>query len=82
MLEAGDGPGGLLDVQLGSDGGNSDLIVLPGGGSRRPASQAVIDRREQFLRMNGNRVFKFAVQSMEQVARDTLEARRLDRSRT
>jgi 3-oxoacyl-[acyl-carrier-protein] synthase-3 len=73
VLEARDGPGGLLDVQLGSDGTNSDLIYLPGGGSRRPASQAVIDRGEQFLRMNGNRVFKFAVQSMEQAARDTLK---------
>jgi 3-oxoacyl-[acyl-carrier-protein] synthase-3 len=73
VLEARDGPGGLLDVQIGSDGTNSDLIYLPGGGSRRPASQAVIDRGEQFLRMNGNRVFKFAVQSMEQAARDTLK---------
>jgi 3-oxoacyl-[acyl-carrier-protein] synthase-3 len=72
VLEGRDEPGGLLDVQLGSDGGNSDLITLPGGGSRRPASQAVLERREQFLRMNGNRVFKFAVQSMEQGARDTL----------
>lgn len=73
VLEGHDGPGGLLEIRIGSDGGNSDLIVLPGGGSRRPASQAVVDRREQFLRMNGNRVFKFAVQSMEQVARDTLK---------
>jgi 3-oxoacyl-[acyl-carrier-protein] synthase-3 len=73
VLEERDGPGGLLSVQLGSDGTNSDLIVLPGGGSRRPASQEVLARREQFLRMNGNRVFKFAVQSMEQVARDTLK---------
>jgi 3-oxoacyl-[acyl-carrier-protein] synthase-3 len=73
VLEGGDGPGGLLAVQVGSDGTNSDLIALPGGGSRRPASQGVIDRREQYLRMNGNRVFKFAVQSMEQVARDVLK---------
>jgi len=73
VLEERDGPGGLLSVQIGSDGSNSDLIQLPGGGSRRPASQQVVDRREQYLRMNGNRVFKFAVQSMEQVARDTLK---------
>ena len=73
VLEGSEGPGGLLDVQIGSDGGNCDLIVLPGGGSRRPASQEVVDRREQFLRMNGNKVFKVAVQSMEQVARDTLK---------
>jgi 3-oxoacyl-[acyl-carrier-protein] synthase-3 len=73
VLEHSAGPGGILDVQIGSDGTAADLIVLPGGGSRRPASQAVVDRREQFLRMNGNRVFKFAVQSMEQVARDTLK---------
>jgi 3-oxoacyl-[acyl-carrier-protein] synthase-3 len=73
VLENRTGPGGLLDVQLGSDGGNSGLIVLPGGGSRRPASPAVLERREQYLRMNGNRVFKFAVQSMEQIARDTLK---------
>ncbi len=72
VLERSDGPGGVLATTLCSDGQHWDLIHLPGGGSRRPASPYMLAQREQYLRMNGRAVFKLAVQSMEQVALDTL----------
>jgi len=72
VLERSDGPGGVLATTLRSDGQYSDLIQIPGGGSRRPASQYTLTQREMFVRMKGAQVFKVAVQSMEQVARDTL----------
>jgi 3-oxoacyl-[acyl-carrier-protein] synthase-3 len=72
VLERSDEPGGVLATTLKSDGQYSDLIQIPGGGARRPASPYVLAQRETFVRMNGPQVFKVAVQSMEQVARDTL----------
>ncbi len=72
VLERSDEPGGVLATTLKSDGQFSDLIQIPGGGARRPASPYVLAQRETFVRMNGPQVFKVAVQSMEQVARDTL----------
>jgi 3-oxoacyl-[acyl-carrier-protein] synthase-3 len=74
VLERHEGPGGIRAIRLGSDGSHADLIYLPGGGSRRPPSLEVLEAREHYLKMNGNKVYKLAVQSMEQVARDTLAA--------
>jgi 3-oxoacyl-[acyl-carrier-protein] synthase-3 len=73
VLEKSDKPGGVLATTLRSDGQFCDLIQIPGGGARRPVSQEVLDQREAFVKMNGPAVFKVAVQSMEQVARDTLK---------
>ncbi len=72
VLERSDAPGGVLATTLKSDGQFSDMIQSPGGGARKPVSPYVLAQREAFVKMNGPQVFKVAVQSMEQVARDTL----------
>ena len=38
LLAASDVPGGILAVDLGSDGSGADLLAVPAGGSRMPAS--------------------------------------------
>ena len=49
--------------------------MIPGGGSRRPASQQVVDEKLATIRMpNGNEVFKTAVRSMEEAAIAALKA--------
>lgn len=74
LLEAVPGKvGGILATSLKSDGEFWDLIHLPGGGSRRPASPYMLAQREQYIRMNGRSVFKLAVQALEQVIHDTAE---------
>jgi 3-oxoacyl-[acyl-carrier-protein] synthase-3 len=73
ILEPSNGPGGLSATVLKSDGEFWDLIHMPGGGSRRPPSPYMLTQREHYVRMNGRQVFKLAVQSLEQVALDTLE---------
>jgi 3-oxoacyl-[acyl-carrier-protein] synthase-3 len=73
VLERSDVAGGILATTLCSDGQHSDLIQVPGCGSRRPASPEVLAERQQYLQMNGRAVFKLAVQSMEQIALDTLK---------
>jgi 3-oxoacyl-[acyl-carrier-protein] synthase III len=65
---------GIQVTQIKSDGEFWDLIHVPGGGSRRPASPYMLTQREQYMRMNGAQTFKLAVQSIEQIARDTVDA--------
>ncbi len=65
---------GVLAVELRSDGTQGDLLEIPAGGSRLPASHQTVDDRGHFLKMRGNELFKFAVRAMESVSRRALEA--------
>lgn len=60
VLEASDQPTGLLAFELGSDGSEYDALIYPGCGGVHPPSHEVIDQRLHYLRMDGQRVFKFA----------------------
>jgi len=61
VLEAGDGDRGVIDADLYSDGQYADLLYMPAGGSRLPASAETVAARMHFARMKGNEVFKVAV---------------------
>ncbi len=62
------GPRGeLLDHVVGIDGSGADLIIVPAGGSLKPASQETVDRREHFLSLQGRKVFRFAVTKMAEL---------------
>ena len=65
---------GVLAVELRSDGTQGDLLEIPAGGSRLPASHQTVDERGHFIKMRGNELFKFAVRAMESVSRSTMEA--------
>ncbi|MHC4921493.1 MAG: ketoacyl-ACP synthase III, partial [Planctomycetota bacterium] len=41
--------GQLLDHVIGIDGSGAELIIVPAGGSLKPASRETVDRREHFL---------------------------------
>ena len=60
--------GGILSTYLGSDGTRADLLNIPGGGSRNPASPETLERRLHYLHMEGNEVFKLAVTIMAEAA--------------
>ncbi len=55
---------GFLAFHLGADGAGGPLICLPGGGSRRPASEQTIAARDHYIKMNGREVYKFAVRAI------------------
>jgi 3-oxoacyl-[acyl-carrier-protein] synthase-3 len=57
---------GLLAFSLGSDGRGADLLVCPMSGSRQPVSAAGLARREQYMRMDGRAVFKWAIRLAEE----------------
>lgn len=65
--------GGIISSYLGSDGALTDLLMLPGGGSRNPASHQTIDNRMHYLKMRGNEIFKLAVNIMTQTAQEALK---------
>jgi 3-oxoacyl-[acyl-carrier-protein] synthase-3 len=69
---------GLLTAVMGADGSKGNLIHMPGGGSRCPASVASVDARLHFLRMEGKETFKNAVQAMLTAAREALRRCELD----
>jgi 3-oxoacyl-[acyl-carrier-protein] synthase-3 len=62
----------VLSSHLHSDGGLWDLIHVPGGGSRIPPSEKMLEARQQYIKMKGNETFKVAVRTLEEVARETL----------
>jgi 3-oxoacyl-[acyl-carrier-protein] synthase-3 len=61
VLEASDQPTGLMAFELGSDGSDYDALIYPGGAGANPPSHEMINQRLQYLRMDGRRVFKFAI---------------------
>lgn len=72
VLEHRTGISGVLASCLGSDGGQANLLSMPGGGSRFPASQDSVLSGLHFLRMSGRKTFKQAVQAMTHAAREAL----------
>jgi 3-oxoacyl-[acyl-carrier-protein] synthase-3 len=72
ILTASDQPSGVLAFDLGSDGERGEHLKMDGGGSAKPMSHEVIERGENFLRMNGPEVFKFATRILPQSTRAVL----------
>lgn len=63
----------ILAWDLGCDGGAADILALPAGGSRRPATAATVANRDHYIKMQGQEVFKRAVRAVVDSARLTLE---------
>jgi 3-oxoacyl-[acyl-carrier-protein] synthase-3 len=68
------GRSGVLSSHLYADGGQADLLCIPGGGSRIPASREAIEQKLHCVHMKGNETFKLAVKGMAQAAQAALEA--------
>ena len=60
--------GGIIASYLGSDGSLSELLMLPGGGSKNPATKETVENRLHYIKMKGNEVFKLAVKIMSDAA--------------
>lgn len=63
----------IRDVFLGSDGELAELIILPAGGSKQPASEKTVCEGLHYLKMEGKEVFKHAVRRMEGACKTCLE---------
>ena len=63
---------GILDFHLAAEGELGQSLLIPGGGSRMPFSQDVLDNRLQYLKMDGKPVFKWAVRVIPDAIRGAL----------
>ncbi len=73
VLQASDRPGGVLSAVMHSDGSGGELLSLPAGGSRNPATEATVRDGKHYIHMDGNEVFRFATRVMGQAAKEALD---------
>ncbi|HEV3270150.1 MAG TPA: beta-ketoacyl-ACP synthase III [Candidatus Rhabdochlamydia sp.] len=63
----------ISDVCLGADGRLAELLIIPAGGSKKPASIETVQTSQHYLQMEGKELFKHAVRRMEMAASRCLE---------
>jgi 3-oxoacyl-[acyl-carrier-protein] synthase-3 len=64
LLSASDGPGGLMSVELYSDGNGELGIIIPGGGTAHPATAETVQDRLHYMRMAGKEVYRYATRQL------------------
>ena len=64
---------GILAVSMHSDGVLGDLLEVPAGGSKTPASAETVRAKDHFIKMRGRELFRVAVRGMEVSLRHALE---------
>ena len=73
VLQRREGARGVLATRLGSDGTKADILAMPGGGCRQPATVDSVKAGVHHLKMEGKEVYKAAVNAMTGAAREVLE---------
>lgn len=72
---AAEGKGLLIsNTCLGADGRLAELLIMPAGGSKKPASIETVQAHQHYLQMDGKETFKHAVRKMEMAVRSCLES--------
>jgi 3-oxoacyl-[acyl-carrier-protein] synthase-3 len=74
LLSASDGPGGLLGVELYSDGSGEQGIIIPGGGTAHPATDETVRDRLHFMRMAGKEVYRYATRQLADTTQAAVQA--------
>lgn len=71
---SGEGRGFLIQVvALGADGTQADILEIPAGGSKEPASTKSVEAHRHYIRMEGREVFKHAVRRMSEIGKTALQ---------
>lgn len=73
VLAACDARRGILSVALHADGSRADLITIPAGGSRLPASEKTVVEGLHAITMKGPSLFRVAVRRLETAVTETLK---------
>jgi 3-oxoacyl-[acyl-carrier-protein] synthase-3 len=72
VMQGRDSPGGVLSCVMRSDGSGGDLLSIPAGGSRHPATIETVQNKMHTIQMNGREVFRFATRVMASATRDAV----------
>ncbi len=67
-----DAPDSILASSLHADGGYTDVLRIPAGGSKAPSSHETIWNRQHFIYMEGRETFKLAVNAMVSSSEEVL----------
>ena len=73
VLQASTQRGGVLSSLVRSDGSGGDLLIVPAGGSKMPASPESVLRNLHTIQMNGREVFRFATRVVDRATREVVE---------
>jgi len=73
VLQASEQRGGVLSTLVRSDGSGGDLLIVPAGGSKLPASPETILRNQHTIQMDGREVFRFATRVVDKSTREVVE---------
>jgi len=63
---------GILTTCMGVDGSQADILLMPAGGSKLPASKETVSAGMHYLKMSGKEVYKQAVIAMQTAAEEAL----------
>ncbi|MEE3153160.1 MAG: beta-ketoacyl-ACP synthase III [Candidatus Neomarinimicrobiota bacterium] len=77
ILEPTQNDTGILDSILHMDGNGGEYLIIPGGGSRIPATVESVKSRQHFIKQDGKTVYKFAVRGMADVSEEILSRNNL-----
>ncbi|MCM8765059.1 MAG: ketoacyl-ACP synthase III, partial [Candidatus Omnitrophica bacterium] len=69
---------GILDTYLGAAGKFGNLLYVPAGGSRMPATHKTVEERMHFMKMEGSSLFRIAVVAMGEAVKKVLERNRFE----
>jgi 3-oxoacyl-[acyl-carrier-protein] synthase-3 len=75
LLEAAsdnDTDAGFIDFVAEMDGSGANCVSLPAGGSRLPTCLETLERRQHYIQLQGQAVFKYAVQAFADVTLELL----------
>ncbi|HRU01091.1 MAG TPA: beta-ketoacyl-ACP synthase III, partial [Victivallales bacterium] len=64
--------GGILASKLASNGNYADILQVPAGGSEMPLTHELLDKKLNTIRMEGQEVFKLAVNEMAKACKDVI----------
>ena len=68
---------GIIDSILHMDGSGGDYLIVPGGGSRIPATIKSVNERKHYIKQDGKTVYKYAVKGMADVSEKILSKNNL-----
>ena len=80
LSPAAEGEPGIIDFTHEIDGHGGQALMMPAGGSKRPASHETVDERLHFVKQDGQTVFKFAVKKNQEIALRLLDRNKLEGS--
>ncbi|MGA2222793.1 MAG: beta-ketoacyl-ACP synthase III [Verrucomicrobiia bacterium] len=63
---------GILTTCMGADGSLADILLMPAGGARYPATKESVGAGMHYLKMDGKEVFKNAITAMQTAAEEAL----------